>query len=125
MHLERLQAELAQDGPFLVRARRDGDRVRTPGGTRTLADVIAEAGVPRAVRELLPVVVRASDDEVLWVPGIVVDEDVRAQRGRTARVRLELDVLERRDAVTPTVGPLPSRHGGSRSAPGPSAGGGR
>ena len=125
MHLERLQAELAQDGPFLVRARRDGDRVRTPGGTRTLADVIAEAGVPRAVRELLPVVVRASDDEVLWVPGIVVDEDLRAQQGRPARVRLELDVLERRDAGTPTVGPLPSRHGGSRSAPGPSAGGGR
>jgi tRNA(Ile)-lysidine synthase len=125
MRTERLTAELAQDGPFLVRARRDGDRIRTPGGTRTLADVIAEAGVPRAVRELLPVVVRAADDTVLWVPGIVVDEDVRAQAGRPARVRLELDVLARHVAGPATPGPLPSRHGGSRSAPGPSAGGGR
>ncbi len=125
MRTERLRVELALDGPFLVRARRDGDRIRTPGGTRTLADVIAEAGIPRAVRGLLPVVVRADDDTVLWVPGIVVDEDARVRAERAARVRLELDVLGGPPAGPATTGPLPSRHGGSRPAPGPSAGGGR
>jgi tRNA(Ile)-lysidine synthase len=111
MRTERLSVELAQDGPFLVRGRQDGDRIRTPGGTRTLSDVIAEAGVPRPVRELLPVVVRAADDAVLWVPGIVVDEDVRARPGRPARVRLELDVLERRTDGSRTDG---SRTDGTR-----------
>jgi tRNA(Ile)-lysidine synthase len=55
-----------------VRCRRDGDRVRTPGGTRALGDVLSEAGVPRVLRDLLPVVVDA-DDRVVWVPGVVVD----------------------------------------------------
>jgi tRNA(Ile)-lysidine synthase len=60
---------------LLVRARRDGDRVRTAGGTRALGDVLAEAGVPRVLRDLLPVVVDA-DDHVVWVPGVVVDATV-------------------------------------------------
>jgi tRNA(Ile)-lysidine synthase len=107
MRTERLSVELAEDGPFLVRTRRDGDRIRTPGGTRTLADVIAEVGVPRAVRALLPIVVHAADDTVRWVPGIVVDEQARAQGGRPARVRLELDVLERHDDGSRTAGRLP------------------
>lgn len=54
------------------RSRRDGDRVRAAGGTRALGDVLSEAGVPRVLRDLLPVVVDA-DDRVVWVPGVVVD----------------------------------------------------
>jgi tRNA(Ile)-lysidine synthase len=73
----RLRVELRGAGPLQVRTRRDGDRVRTPGGTRSLSDVMAEAGVPRALRGLLPVVV-GEDDRVGWVPGLVVDEAVRA-----------------------------------------------
>jgi tRNA(Ile)-lysidine synthase len=108
---ERLSVELAEDGPFLVRARRDGDRVRTPGGTRSVADVAAEAGVPRALRARIPLVVRASDDRVVWVPGLVVDEHLRAGGDRAARVRLELDVLGEASVVGGSsphvVGPLP------------------
>ena len=75
----RLAVRLAAPGPFRVRARRPGDRLRTPGGTRRLGDELADAGVPAALRDLLPVVVAADDPAApLWVPGVVVAEPVRA-----------------------------------------------
>ena len=58
-----------------VRTRRAGDRIRTPVGTRALGEILGEVGVPRAVRDLLPVVTGA-DDRPLWVPGVVVDPAV-------------------------------------------------
>ena len=64
-------ATTSSSGELHVRTRRDGDRVRTAGGTRSLGDVLAEAGVPRALRDLLPVVV--DGDDVVWVPGVVAD----------------------------------------------------
>jgi tRNA(Ile)-lysidine synthase len=74
----RLRVELAVPGPFVVRARRDGDRLRTHGGSRTLADVMGEAGVLRALRHRLPVVADAPTDRPLWVPGLVVDVEAAA-----------------------------------------------
>jgi tRNA(Ile)-lysidine synthase len=55
--------------PFTVRARRPGDRIRLAGGTRKVSDVLVDDGVPRALRELIPVI---ADDEggVWWVAGI-------------------------------------------------------
>ena len=41
-------------------------------------DVLVDAGVPRAVREIVPVV--ADGDRVLWIPGIAVDAEA-AQAG--------------------------------------------
>lgn len=67
-------------GPVL-RPRRPGDRIATSGGTRKLQDVLVDAGVPRAVRDLVPVL--AAGEQVLWVPGIEVDADL-LERGRTA-----------------------------------------
>lgn len=60
---------------LVARTRRPGDRVATAGGTRKLQDVHVDAGVPRQLRDLLPVV--ATDDRVLWVPGLAVDEPAR------------------------------------------------
>lgn len=57
---------------LLVRPREPGDRVSTPVGTRKLQDVMVDAGVPRALRDLWPVVAR-SDGHVVWVPGLAVD----------------------------------------------------
>ena len=87
---DRLTVTLHDTAALHVRTRRDGDRVRTPGGTRSLSDVMAEAGVPRALRDLLPVVVgeqgeqgddaeHGEDVGVRWVPGLVVDERVHAR----------------------------------------------
>lgn len=64
-----------------LRPRRDGDRVATAGGTRRLQDVFVDAGVPRALRDLVPVV--AAGDRVLWVPGLVADQ-AALEAGRQA-----------------------------------------
>lgn len=81
---ERLAVVLDGTDRLVLRARRPGDRVRTAVGLRELGDVLAEAGVPRAVRERWPVLAgteRPSD--VVWVPGVVVDAD-RHRAGEAA-----------------------------------------
>jgi tRNA(Ile)-lysidine synthase len=57
------------DEGLRIRSRRPGDRIRLRRGQRKLQDVLVDARVPRAVRDLLPVLVDASD-EPLWVPGV-------------------------------------------------------
>lgn len=56
-----------------VRARRRGDRVVTHGGTRKLQDVLVDAGVPRALRDAVPLVV--CGERIVWIPGIAADAD--------------------------------------------------
>jgi tRNA(Ile)-lysidine synthase len=76
----RLSVRLTTVGPFVVRPRRPGDRLRTPGGTRRLGDVLADAGVPPSLRDLVPVVASADEPTApLWVPGVVVAEGVRVE----------------------------------------------
>jgi tRNA(Ile)-lysidine synthase len=53
-----------------VRSPRRGDRIRTRAGTQRVWKAMADAGVPRAVRDLVPVV--ADEEGVLWVPGCAV-----------------------------------------------------
>jgi tRNA(Ile)-lysidine synthetase-like protein len=76
------------DRPFALeaRSRRPGDRIVTAAGTRKLQDVMVDAGVPRAVRALLPVV--TSGRRVLWVPGLAVDERARLDGSGTPQVHL-------------------------------------
>jgi tRNA(Ile)-lysidine synthase len=57
-------------GAVLVRARRPADRIRTPAGTKTVADAMIDAGVPRVARDLVPVV--EDEQGLLWVPGVAV-----------------------------------------------------
>lgn len=66
---------------LVARPRVPGDRVVTTGGTRKLQDVFVDAGVPRQLRDLVPVV--ASGARVVWVPGLAVDAEVR-RVGRSA-----------------------------------------
>jgi tRNA(Ile)-lysidine synthase len=65
-------------GPLTVRAWREGDRMRPAGlgGTKTLQDLFTDRKVPRALRHTLPVVV--SDDQIVWVAGVAVDEGFAA-----------------------------------------------
>jgi tRNA(Ile)-lysidine synthase len=68
---------IESDAPGLeVRARRPGDRLA--GRRRKLQDVFVDAKVPRAERDSWPVVVRGG--EVVAVPGIVEDAQVRVTR---------------------------------------------
>lgn len=47
------------------RTRRPGDRIRLPGGTRRLSDVLTDAKVPRGDRDTLPLLAQGGD--VRWV----------------------------------------------------------
>jgi len=60
---------LVRGDDFAVRARRDGDRLRSSVGMRKLQDLLVDAHVPRVCRDLIPVVVDERD-EPLWVPGV-------------------------------------------------------
>jgi len=64
------RVRVAAGARLIVRRRCTGDRVTTAGGTRSLADAMADAGVPRVARGHVPVV--ADDDGILWVPGVAV-----------------------------------------------------
>jgi tRNA(Ile)-lysidine synthetase-like protein len=59
-----------------VRVRRPGDRLA--GRTKKLQDVFVDAKVPRAERDSWPVIAR--ENEVVAVPGIVEDAQVRVTR---------------------------------------------
>jgi tRNA(Ile)-lysidine synthase len=68
---------IESDAPGLeVRTRRPGDRLA--GRRKKLQDVFVDAKVPRKERDSWPVVVR--DEQVVAVPGIVEDADVRVTR---------------------------------------------
>ncbi len=73
---------IESDVPGLeVRARRPGDRLA--GRRKKLQDVFVDAKVPRKERDSWPVVVR--DEEVVAVPGIVEDPQVRVTGLRVTR----------------------------------------
>jgi tRNA(Ile)-lysidine synthase len=55
--------------PLIVRTRRPGDRVRAPGGSRKLQDVLVDLRVPAERRDHHPVVTDA-EGLLLWVPGL-------------------------------------------------------
>jgi tRNA(Ile)-lysidine synthase len=64
-------------GDVLVRAWREGDRIRPLGmaGTKTLQDLFTDRKIPRSLRRTLPVV--TSHDRVAWVAGVAVSEEFR------------------------------------------------
>ncbi|MGH2949075.1 MAG: tRNA lysidine(34) synthetase TilS, partial [Solirubrobacteraceae bacterium] len=69
-----------------VRPWRAGDRMRTPGGTRTLQDLFTDRKVPRERRPHVPVVV--SGGEIAWVPGVATAERFAATGATRRRARL-------------------------------------
>lgn len=60
-----------------VRVWRDGDRMRPLGleGTKSLQDLFTDRGVPRSLRQTLPVI--TAGDRIAWVAGVAVSEDFR------------------------------------------------
>ncbi len=72
----------AGPGRLSVRPRRPGDRLRLPGGTRKLQDILVDAKVPRLLRDELPVV--CLEGRPVWLPGRVRSTD--AGSGRTVWV---------------------------------------
>lgn len=97
-----------------VRPRRPGDRVVTRVGTRKLKDVMIDAGVPRLLRPLLPVV--CAGKRILWVPGLVVDAEAAARAGEEPWATL---TVSPRDPGADPRGVAEAPPEGAAGAPGP------
>jgi tRNA(Ile)-lysidine synthase len=72
----------AARGPFTVRGRQPGDRLRPAGlgGSKSLQDLFVDRKVPRGERDRTPVVTGA-DGRIVWVVGLAVAEDLAAAAG--------------------------------------------
>jgi tRNA(Ile)-lysidine synthase len=68
-------------GELLVRAWRDGDRIRPLGmeGTKSLQDLFTDRRVPRSLRRKLPVVVARG--RIAWVAGVAVSDEFKLRSG--------------------------------------------
>jgi tRNA(Ile)-lysidine synthase len=79
-------AELRWDGlrfPLCLRGRRSGDRIRTPGGTKTLKKLLIERRVPRPLRPAVPLLADAHG-ALVWVADLAVAEGLRPYPGDDA-----------------------------------------
>ena len=76
--------------PLAVRTRRPGDRFRPLGapGRRKLQDLLVDRKVPREAREIVPLVVDATD-RIVWVVGVAIAEECRVTSPGAGVVILE------------------------------------
>lgn len=65
--------------PVVWRTWRPGDRIQPLGmtGHSAVSDVLTQAKIPHARRPFMKVLVRMSDDRILWVPGCKISEEAR------------------------------------------------
>jgi tRNA(Ile)-lysidine synthase len=76
-----------------VRGWREGDRMRPLGlgGSKTLQDLFTDRKVPRAARQRVPVV--EAGGEIVWVPGVALDERFAVAPGAQGAVGLAVRSL--------------------------------
>lgn len=92
---------LLDGGPLELRGRRPGDRIRLPGGGKSLADLLVDRKVPREERDALRLLARGS--EVLWVEGVAT---AHPHAGSSVDARLMRRALELADEAA-AAGELP------------------
>ena len=74
-------------GPIRLRARQSGDRLRLPGGTKTLKKLLIDRKIPAAVRDQVPVL--EDDGGILGVYGIGADLSRRAEHLPAVTIRFQ------------------------------------
>jgi tRNA(Ile)-lysidine synthase len=79
----------ALEAPLVLRARLPGDRIRLPGGSRSLKRLLIDRRIPAGERPRLPVLVSGSG-AVLWVAGVAAALDTSPREGELALI-LTLD----------------------------------
>lgn len=101
-------------GGLVVRAIVAGDRIRGPGGTRRVVDVLRDAGMPRAIRARWPVVEELGGrGRVVWIPGVAVD----AERSVAGRLEPALAIQATPQGGRLSVGTAATRVRGAADAP--------
>ena len=81
---EGVSAIRLQHNAVTIRPRRGGERVRLSGAgrTRTLKNLLQEAGIPPWQRKQMPLLY--SDAQLVWIPGVGVASEFRAAPGEVA-----------------------------------------
>ena len=74
-------------GPVYLRARREGDCIRLPGGTKSLKKLFIDRKIPAMERSRVPVL--ADDLGVLWVYGFGPNRDRLADTGPALEIQIE------------------------------------
>lgn len=74
-------------GPLRLRVPRPGDRIPIREGRKTVADALAEAGVPRRLRGAWPVVVAGSS--IVAIPGVRLAPQVATRPGSGLELTIE------------------------------------
>jgi tRNA(Ile)-lysidine synthase len=87
LHLSTDRARIAISAGLQVRAAQPGDRIRLRGGSKSVADALGEAAVPRRRRSAWPVV--ESRARIAWIPGVRVATWAREQSANDIWVELE------------------------------------
>lgn len=86
------QVEIAADRllNLTARSRRDGDRLRPAGrgGSRKIGDLMQELGIPRLVRERVPIV--CDGERPVWLPGCAPEEEYARAANKTVTLGIEL-----------------------------------
>ena len=85
-------------GSLTVRFAQPGDRFRGLGapGHKPIRRFLNEMGIPREERDLVPLVIDKSSEEVLWVAGIRIADSRRVRPETGRRVRLSLEGVRER-----------------------------
>ena len=78
---------LRVQGTPVLRPRREGDRIRLPGGSKTLKKLFIDRKIPADCRPNVPVL--TDDEGVLAVYGIGADAERMVKSGRCVRIRFE------------------------------------
>lgn len=73
-----------------VRQRKPGDRLKPLGlsGTKKLKDIFIDRKIPREERDGLPVV--CADEEIIWLPGITINDKFKVNSSTKCYLKLEL-----------------------------------
>ncbi|MGI6225766.1 MAG: tRNA lysidine(34) synthetase TilS [Peptococcales bacterium] len=76
--------------PLTVRQRKPGDRLRPLGldGTKKLKDLFIDRKIPKDERNHIPVV--CFKDEIIWLPGITINENYKVTFSTKCYLKLEL-----------------------------------
>lgn len=86
------QVDLADDrlSSLTARSRRDGDRLRPAGrgGSRKIGDLMQEQGIPRLVRDRVPII--CDGDRPVWLPGCALEEEYARPANKTVTIGIEL-----------------------------------
>jgi len=77
--------------PLIVRRRKPGDRIRPLGmaGTKKVKDIFIERKIPKEIRDAVPVV--CSGKDIVWLPGITINEGYKAGPNTKIFLKLEID----------------------------------